>query len=178
MLYIEDKNFLQEDQKKWIEHTLFLGGSRFPFYSITSSTPKDNYPLLHHVLIPRLEERKNNNTKNSEYTIYFEHILKTFCQKNNITLNEILRMSINFTYNNGRKKCPVHLDHEYPHNQLIIYLNDCDKNSKTVILDNDKKTIIKESIPEKYKGVCFESKPHFHYYPKKGNRIILVCTFR
>ena len=178
MFYIEDKNFLKENQKEWIERTLFTYGSDFPFYLHSSATPGDSCSSLHHVVIRREEERENNILRNSKYSIYFEDILKTFCQKNNITLNEILRINVNFTYNNGYEKCPIHLDHDFPHNQLILYLNDCDKDSKTVVLDDDNKTILKESIPEKYKGICFESKPHFHYYPKSGNRVILVCTFK
>jgi hypothetical protein len=86
-------------------------------------------------------------------------------------------MCINLTFNNGTKKCPIHQDHEYPHKQLIIYLNDADIDSKTIILDKKNK-VLKKITPEKYKGVCFENLHHYMIYPKKGERVVLVTTFK
>ena len=59
---------------------------------------------------------------------------------------------------------------------FILYLNDCDKNAKTVIVD-DKDKIIKTITPQKYKGICFDSLPHYQIFPKHGLRLILVATF-
>ena len=64
--------------------------------------------------------------------------------------------------------------HEFEHKQLLVYLNDCDKTLCTVIEDEGKKIKIE---PVKFKGACFESKPHYHFFPKQGIRVVLVITF-
>jgi len=81
-----------------------------------------------------------------------------------------------------------HIDYAGYHKQLLIYLNDpIDKESHTVILDEDaplgipddgNQKQLKRVIPEKYKGVCFENLPHYQVYPKFGERIVSVFTFR
>jgi len=74
--------------------------------------------------------------------------------------------------------CPTHQDHHFDHYQMLIYVNDMkDKDSKLVILDDDEKTILKEVYPDKFKGLIFDNKPHYHYYPKQGTRWVMVCTF-
>ena len=99
-------------------------------------------------------------------------------KKNLQQLKEILRIAVNLTYNNGEKCSPIHQDHHFPHNQLLVYLNTpIDKNAKTVIYDNNEKTILKKITPEKFKGVCFENKPHSLIHPTKGDRLVLVYTF-
>ena len=42
---------------------------------------------------------------------------------------------------------------------------------------NNNKQILKEIYPEKFKGICFGSNLHYHFFPKKGARIVLVATF-
>ena len=78
-----------------------------------------------------------------------------------LKIKKLFRVSINLSFNIGVKKSIVHQDHDFDHKQLIIYLNDCDKNSKTVIL-NKKNKIIKEITPEKYKGVVFDKLPSLY----------------
>ena len=106
------------------------------------------------------------------------NLLENFAKKNNIPSGEFLRCSINFTFADKNERSEIHQDHDFPHKQLIIYLNESDKKATTVILDDDKKTVLKEIEPEQFKGVCFENKPHYLNYPKKGYRVICVYTFR
>ena len=82
----------------------------------------------------------------------------------------------NTIINNGYEKSGTHIDHEYPHKQIIIYLNDADKKSKTCIVD-EKDKVIKSISPEKYKGICFDAQRHFNYNPTTKHRLILVATF-
>ena len=179
LFFIEDNNFLSFEQKEFINGTV-LSPNSFPFYySSHAVRPGDNNPVLSHIVKVRPEIREKGETYNSYTGHVFEDMLMTFCKKNNIAVKESLRIAVNFTYNNGTISCPIHLDHEFPHKQLLIYLNDpLDKQAKTVILDKDKKTILKEITPEQYKGVCFNDKPHYLYYPKIGERIVAVFTFR
>ena len=176
MFFVEDNNFLNLEQKDFIEKTVL--SPFFPFYYQTNSTSYDKNSTLSHIIKVRPEIRKEGENFNSSFGNKFEDILISFCKKNNIKFTESLRIAVNFTYNNGAEFCPTHLDHEFPHKQLLIYLNDpLDKKTKTVILDDDEKTILKEVYPEKYKGICFENKPHYHHYPKIGERIVAVYTF-
>ena len=177
--YKESKKFLTKENINYIENVIL--NDTFPFYRVGYSvSKKDKCSMLFHLLLKRPEHKQEKSYEKRINSIHYENILKiveSFFKKFNIKYKEILRMSINFSYNNGCKKCDTHVDHEFPHKQLIIYLNDADPCSKTVILNKNKK-VFKKITPEKYKGICFESLFHYHFYPKKGERIILITTFK
>ena len=172
---IEDKNFLSKTNKKFIKHVF---SSFFPFFyhKSTDSGIKDD-PYLAHIVIKRPEMRKKTEPYLNSPHYYKDvvDILNNFTRKNNITYKEILRASFNFSYANGKKTCGWHTDHDFPHWQLVVYLNDCDKDSFTVLKENNKTINIK---PAKYKGVCFTRVKHRMIFPKQKERVILVITFR
>ena len=176
MFYIEDKKFLIGRLKKFIKDVFM--GDNFPFYILKNAATKDGCDILTHIIKHRVESINIGDPEfNSSFYPDALNIVNSFFNKNKIKFKKILRIAFNLTYNNGFDKCGIHEDHSYPHKQLIIYLNDVlDKNSKTIILDKNKKKF-KEINPEKYKGVCFDSHLHYHYFPKKGKRIVLVTTF-
>jgi hypothetical protein len=178
MFYVEDDNFLTQEQIKFIDN-IFVS-RQMPFYYQPDSVKGDTISFFANIIKDRPEYSQSGVEINSfEYYSLFKDILITFCTKNKINFKEILRIAVNITYNNGVEKCPVHKDHDYPHNQLLLYLNEpLDKLSRTVILDDNEQTILKEITPERFKGVCFENKPHYHHYPKIGERIVAVYTFR
>ncbi len=173
MIIKECINFLSNNSKSNIDS--IMADSNFPYYMSSSHQENLEYPYLSHIVLKRPEER-NHKDFNSPYANLFLNILKEFENKNNIKVNQLLRIAINLTFNFGKKNSFTHKDHEFDHKQLIIYLNDCDKNAKTVILNDDKK-IIKKITPEKFKGVLFDSCHHYMIYPKKGYRVIAVYTF-
>lgn len=173
-MILEDDNFLSDESKNYVNTTI-LGEGVMPYY-FRYATENDNALIFNHTVINRLEKRKDGEYYNSPEGEKIVKILYEFCSKNNIKVNEILRCSINVTINNGLEKCAVHNDHDYPHSQLIVYLNNInDKDSKTVILDNENKI---EISPKLFKGVLFDNKPHYHYFPKQGHRVVSVFTFR
>lgn len=179
MFYKESENFLTKENISFIKNVILT--DMFPFYLKKEATFKDSQQTMSHILLKRkenpLEKSMDKNRINSPHYDSMLNLALSFFKKFNIDVFEILRMSVNLTFNNGHKKCPIHVDHPYPHKQLIIYLNDADPSSKTVIL-NKKGKILKIITPKKYKGICFESLPHYLIYPKKGLRIILIVTFR
>jgi hypothetical protein len=60
-----------------------------------------------------------------------------------------------------------------------VYLNNPqDKDSKTIILNKKEDTVLKEIKPKQFRGVMFDSLPHYHIMPKKGERIVFVITFK
>jgi len=176
MKIIEDKNFLDVAQKQAMESHLF--SPEFPYYYQPGTVDGDEHKrdILSHVVIRRIEERKskNDNGYNSKSTSFFVDLLKNFCKKHKIKYKNILRCAVNLSYNNGYDSCEKHTDHDFPHKQLIVFLNDCDKNAYLFIEDNKKILKIK---PEKYKGVCFDGQPHYFKFPKSKIRLVVVFTF-
>jgi len=173
MFFKQSDNFLTKECKDYINNIIL--SPNFPYY-LEQYEPSVKEKFLNHVIVSRVEERNNRPYQNS--FIYPEaiKIIECFFNKLNIKYSEIFRMCINLTYNNGSKG-PVHQDHDFPHRQLLIYLNNADPKSKTVILNKSNK-IVKEITPKKFRGICFENTPHYQYYPKKGERIVLITTFK
>jgi len=171
MFFVEDKDFLSNDQKEKIQS--ILKGGDVPFYmSLEAARPNDGgVNFVHHII-----HRDNPDKINSPLYELFVSILNSFCDKNNIKYSKIHRCAINITLNNGvLDKCPIHTDHFFPHNQLLLYLNESD--GDTYILNNDEVEVLQVSKPEIYKGIAFNSLPHYHYFPKKGIRAVAVITF-
>ena len=176
--YIEDNNFLTLEQKKTINNVVL--SDNFPFYYNQNALPYDKLGYFVHNILIRPELRKENESGiNSSFYNFFEDLFKTFCNKNKINYNEILRMSVNLTFNNGDEKSEIHKDHNFSHKQLLLYLNDLeDAGGETYILNEDKKSVWKTVKPEKFKGVCFGWKYHYAVLPKKGIRVLAVFTFK
>lgn len=171
MFFIKDDNFLSDLSKRYIRQCFLNVG--FPYYYgdelIINSG--EHIPFLAHVI-----KKRDDDLINSDCYQDCVNMVTEFTVKHKIECTEILRMAVNFTYPNGFEKCPVHQDHPFPHKQLIIYLNNPkDKSAKTVILDKKERYEIE---PAQFRGICFENKPHFQYFPKEGERIILITTFR
>lgn len=171
MFFIKDDDFLSDLSKKYIKQSFLNIGFPYYFGDEIIVNSKDKYPFLAHVI-----KRRDDFVINSDCYQDCVNMVAEFTAKHKIKYKEILRMCVNFTYNNGFEQTPVHQDHNFPHKQLIIYLNDpIDKTAKTVILDKKERYEIE---PAQFRGICFENKPHFHYFPTKGERIVLVATFR
>lgn len=170
-MIIEDKNILTEEEKVFFDTGVL--GEDFPFFIQKEQVENDFRPYLSHAVLVRPEVRTKEGF-NSTTGHIFESILKRFCKKHNIEMNEFLRCSVNICFYNSQNKSLIHRDHEFEHKQIILYLNDID--GDTVIINDDKtETNVK---PEKFKAVCFDGVPHYMYYPKQGYRAIVVFTFR
>ena len=169
---IIDDNFLSDESKQFIEN--YVLSRHFPLYMQGESVKGDETPFLNHVILPRPELR-DVKTKHAYYDDFIK-ILNEFCDKNKIHYDEVLRVCVNFTFYNGvRDVSPTHVDHDFDYNQLIVYLNDpLDVMSSTVLLDKENTNI----LPKQYRGLSFGKIEHYHYYPKKGGRYVLVFTYR
>jgi hypothetical protein len=89
---------------------------------------------------------------------------------NNISPKVIYRMSANCVHPTatGRYSVP-HVDHEFPHKNLLIYLTD----------PQGGETVVEE---EKYLGkeddvIIWEEGMHYHRPPSAGRRVVLITTF-
>tara|TARA_Y100000114_G_scaffold64752_1_gene59306 strand:- start:153 stop:710 length:558 start_codon:yes stop_codon:yes gene_type:complete len=182
MLIKTYKNFLSEENKKFINNVLLSG--TFPYYvsefdSNHPHDPKDpSYKFFGHTVLQRKEDRNKERVFNSNYAKETLDILRNLFIKAKIKEVEFFRIAYNFTFNLGQDKSFIHTDHEYDHFQAIIYLTKTlDKNTPTVLV-NSKNKPLEKSYPEPGKGIIFKKHPHYQVFPKKGARLVLVATFK
>lgn len=177
----EHSNFLTQRNLEFINQIVL--SKDFPFF-IQNFDPIDEKNLyksknifLSHTVQKRLETCSLKEAINSPYYEESVDILNNFCKAINQKVMFYTRINYNLTFNNGNKQSHIHRDHDgFDHKQIIIYLNDCDKNATTCIVNENEK-LIKEIEPKKYKGICFNSLKHYQKFPKKNHRVILVATF-
>ena len=176
-MIVEKNNVIHPNDLKIINNLILETKASFVFK--INSTPKfkkkDFY--FEHCIIERKEKINNKDRYKSVHCQNFLRVFSYIFSKFKIKEAEIYRAAINLTVNNSTKKCPIHYDHDYEHKQILIYLNDCDENAKTVIL-NKKNKKLKEITPKKNKGILFDYLPHYHFFPTKGYRLVLVITFK
>ena len=109
---------------------------------------------------------------------YFDQayrILLEILKYNDLHINYFLRINANITHNYGSGiACSPHYDHDFPHKNLLIYLNQA--SGPTVVINNENKT--EEYFhPKEDAIITFEGK-HYHYQPNVGERrIVLVATY-
>lgn len=178
----EFNNILNKKDKEFIK-TNIVQNAFFPYYlnyvdvdkNYQFDTIKKNYyPYFSHSILLRPKNIKDNPIINSNYFDYFNNLFFKISKKCKFTYKKILRLNINFTFNNSMKKSNVHVDHPFSHKQMLLYLYVDDLKSYTCIKLNNK---IKKIKPTPNKAVVFDSYEHYQITPTKGMRIVLVSTF-
>ena len=180
----EYENILNKKEKDFFKKEI-ISNINFPFYLNFKSVKsvegsKDNYfPFFTHKILQRPEDVKTGESRiNSTYYNSFVTLFNDLSKRCKFKYKELLRICINFTFNSGEEKCPLHVDHPYPHKQLLIYIHNEDLNSFTFIYDKKEKKLIKKIKPTVNKGVIWNSLPHYHLTPKKGYRVVVIYTFK
>ena len=176
-MILEKNNIIHPNDLKIINNLIIDKKVSFVFQnnSVPIFKKKDFY--FEHCIIERKEKMKDQDRYQSIHCQNFLRVFSYIFSKFKIKEAEIYRAAINLTVNNSAKKCSIHYDHDYEHKQILIYLNDADKKSKTVILKKKNKKL-KEVTPKKNKGILFDYLPHYHFFPTKGYRLVLVITFK
>lgn len=111
----------------------------------------------------------------SNYLNLVHKILYQIFKHNNLEVNFILRIGINLNINyGGGLACDPHVDHNFPHKNLLIYLNQ--SSGPTVVINSGNKT--EEYFhPQEDVIIAFEGE-HYHYQPNVGEkRVVLVATY-
>lgn len=158
----------------------------FPWYRAPEQTqsPIDprvadrvaNAPFFCHILMRRSEEEGKPGEIASTNYEFFETIFRRWCRTNNINVNVIYRACLNLvTYAPADFSVP-HVDHNWPHNNWIMYLNDLDCVS-TILFDDDMNPV--EAVdPKAYTCLAFSQQQHAHQYPRgMDHRFVLVFTW-
>lgn len=140
-----------------------------------------NGPFLGHSLLRRAISETEKYTERpidhtSIYWRMFLEIFDRFTIENNIKYTNIFRANLNLTWYNSDVHTAPHLDHEWPHNNFIMYLTDC-TDGETIIWPDDFSTSYLVKC-KKYTAVTFKHQWHAQRYPALGTkRIAFVLTY-
>jgi len=168
------KNSKTESYNKLKE--LILGGD-FPWFRMESTAFEcqeghEDFPFLSHRALTRpLTTNSLYSKQNSEHLDHIEHVFKEIALNNDIWPKVIYRINVNAVYpTENNLPSPLHVDHDFPHDNMIIYLTDTHGGSTIV---EDKEYNGKEDDVLIFDG----SLNHCARPPSKDTRIVIVITF-
>lgn len=164
-MIIEDKDIFTNEEKNFVNNIIL--GNEFNWFYEKQQTSRDNNPFFAHTLITR--DGKNV----SPYTGFFLKILDKFIKKHSIECKTIHRACINLAFSSGGSPV-IHEDFDFPHKQILMYLNEADGNTKIYDGSNN---LLKKVKPEAFKTLFFESTPHAGEEPTHGIRVVCVICF-
>jgi hypothetical protein len=182
--FVETTLIPNEEQTCFLEYVLsnympwFLQKEMF-------ATQKNKCPFLSHTLRDRpiysepLSGAPNSEplsgAPNSELMEVAENLFHELASKTGVKVDKVLRAAFNLTLHSEFADCGKHIDHDFPHNNFLFYLNEC-SNGETIIYKDD--VIVKEIKPVQHKAVFFSGEPHAMRFCGDGEyRVVLVVTF-
>jgi hypothetical protein len=168
-----------------------IKSSDFPWFYNSDSTVSDiqvnsnsdnyqNLPFYSHKFISRPKMDFDNGSRylfpevTSNLTELYYPILEEIFNYNNIKIGCLLRFNANCVHPSGIDKTTVpHVDHNFPHKNIIIYLTD--SGGDTILYDDNKK--VKSIHSPKEDDIIIFQGVHAITPPRKERRIIFVATF-
>ena len=161
--YLQFKHFILNGDFKWIwlkETTPYLNEDGY-----------DNFGFYVHPFITRPSKSTGYHSHpSSDHISTARNVILEILKNNEITPKVIYRMSANCVHPTATNRYSIpHVDHEFPHKNLLIYLTD-PQGGETVVEG------------EKYLGkeddvIMWEEGMHYHRPPSAGRRIVLITTF-
>lgn len=170
-MILEQYNAISKTTLQELQDTIM--DNNFPWYYQTYST-SEKFPFFSHMLLPRYDYVNEKQPEPQSDLFYkFKDILDSFCQINNIEYTKVLRACINMTTYFSETHSDFHIDHDFPHKVIIMYLNDVSDNA--TLVENANKNI--ERFESKAgKIICFDGQyKHAAEFCKEGERRI-VCV--
>jgi hypothetical protein len=197
---ILDDEIVTDDEKNYFK-TEIIRARSFPVFHSLTFNELSRYDMFAHTLLLRGSSKNGVPFKeriNSPHFSVFYEIFKRFCTKHNLTINEIIRSSVNITFSiQNLKMFDAHVDHDYDHNVFLLYLNDLpfsSENNSTIVykekfidmglglIRNEetellkKLTVLKEVYPQA--GRCIFFPGNFHSFKNPlPNFLRYVCVF-
>jgi hypothetical protein len=159
---------LTEEQKSFIDYILSVD-----FHWFYQESVYGNMQIAHCLMFRNEYNLPIPGKINSEDYSMSESIFKSFCNQNNIKVNNILRAAINCTFHSSENSVGIHRDHEFDHNVFLMYLNE--SSGDTIIYQNGDEI----RIPfEQYKCVVFSGEEHTHEFcAPNQRRVVMAFTF-
>ena len=96
-----------------------------------------------------------------------ERVFREIVYANGIDPQVIYRMNAN-AVDAGKGYTAAHTDHDFPHQNLIIYLTDA--GGETIVEGSKPKPPLEDDIAT-FSGI------HYHKMPKKKRRVVLIATY-
>ena len=173
---------------KYMELLKVINDSGFPWYNVGRTVSPENklvesdlidedvreFNLLTHPFIERPTHETMFSTPTSRYVELAVRVAGEILLFNRIYPAVFYRIAVNLV-TESKGKCPKHIDHDFPHQNLLVYLNDFDGGSTLVY---DKNNIEYRSSPKKDLPIIFNGDyMHRHEASSNGKRIALVATF-
>ena len=140
-------------------------GKEFPWFHETN--PRDSFYFYSHVFLERPTERSLFPAVRSEYVDLFHTVIQQIFKHNNIPIDIIYRMNAN-AVDAGKGCTTAHTDHDFPHQNLIIYLTDA--GGETIVKGSRPKPPLEDDIAT-FSGI------HCHMMPKKKRRVVLIAPY-
>lgn len=185
----ELENPLTKEYLKFKE--LILNEKTFPWYFVSaySDGNDQNFSFYSHTILNRGNPPTITSPKIfDECLLVLNQILKF----NGIEFKILHRINLNSVHYFSSKHNNPHVDHDYPHKNILIYLNE-NITGNTIIFNekylnysslqcldsNHNLTIKKEIVPKENKVVIFDGDYyHCHKSPDSitERRVVLVCT--
>ena len=154
-----------------------LNSSKFSWTWMNQTTPNrnkdgyDNFGFYVHSFLDRPAPlRVCYSSPCSDHTVYANNVIAEILDHNNMSPKVIYRMSANCVHPTETGKFSVpHIDHDFPHENILIYLTD-PQNGQTIV-GND------SYLGKEDDAITWGGEEHYHKPPSKGRRIVLVATF-
>lgn len=136
----------------------------------------DNYSYLSHKFLQKPEDSCLYSKENSDYVGYIHQIFREIADFNELDPQVIYRMNANAVYPTEKKlPSPLHVDHNFPHKNMLVYLTD-PQGGSTIVEDED--TNRKEYLAKEDDVLFFDGQSaHCARPPSKDVRVVLVFTF-
>jgi len=165
-----------ESNKKICEFVDHVLSPDFPLF-FQKTTPGCIVQQYAHTLMWRNNENLPvEGFVNSQYWPAAKEIFDKFCLETGVKYKTIFRAAINSTSYSPEIHSEIHVDHEFKHNNFILYLNEF-SNGHTLIFDENN-NVIHDIVPKALKGVIFGGELHAQQFCDiHERRVILVITF-
>lgn len=200
MSYLELKNPKTE---KYLSLVQFIKSQEFPWYFFNNPVSflhKNNIiPWYSHCVLSRGVHADGEPIVNSFIFDTVVEVLNEIFEFNLIKVKKLYRINVNATHNLTDFIAPPHVDHSFPHQQMLIYLNDLETSCPTYLFRekyvegmncsyfaNDIESISKDFTlddiiqPKENKIITFDGLTfHSYSFPKNNleRRLCIVVTY-
>jgi len=148
------------------EFKRIIKGDDFQWNYYPGSDEKSTPAMLSHCFIKRPAELRYP-TVQCDGANFVHDVVREILNHNDIKLQCIYRLNLNMVFpQEGNRRTPVHVDHPFPHDNIIIYFS----NEGKTIVGND------EHDPKEDDVIMFHGLPHCQELPKNDMRLVLVAT--
>ena len=166
------KNY-RTDAYLQLKETIMAPHFPWNFYGTTTDN-EDDLSLMSHPFLARPGQENPYTKTLSQHMPHAAFVCQQILGMNGIEIHMFYRIAVNLVFDTEGVSVR-HTDHPYPHENLIVYLNEFDK-GRTLVYDGDDNEYSVD--PEEDKAVIFNgSCEHCHEASSNGRRIALIATF-